>query len=202
MSLSNPSQSKIPSVIEAYTEFKAKSCNIKYYDVKNKEEKFYDIKDLSFVILDMSWAEISGYVDEPINSRPFQAKNAEQEISVFEGKNLIAKGKWKEIKETVNGRGGHYHKLIYCYCPETDHIVLIKIKKKTIGFFETMIVENAIRESDVFRFKFANPKEERKGANKYFQIEFEGDKVSDDSLVKTAIEKDKAVQVYLENFKK
>lgn len=197
MSISNPT-TNVDNPISAYVKFKGDSGKIEY-SPRNKEEPevFYDYDKLSFVVLDDTVGAVTGYKKEPLSSNKIRAMDMEAILNVFLGKSLIATGKWKDIKDKVKAAGGHYTKLIYCYCLETQSIVEFSVNKGKLLKWNNFLDSLDLKTGEGVGFKLCNITEETTGNTTYFEYEFKGKKVETDTILQIAKELDIKLQTYL-----
>ena len=112
-----------------------------YYD-KEKEENILVKLPFKFVTLGRPLITVKGFdqkIEKWMYSNEVQSVNDELIVKYFD-KNLdeIARGKWNDIKEKVDSKGGKYHLSIYGYDLETKEIINISIKGLGVGEWFTL----------------------------------------------------------------
>lgn len=170
-----------------------------YYDRDQKKKIFFNEKPIKFIILDQL-ATVTGYNEKSgTGIYANEIKYAAQELNVrtFSGEQ-IAKGFWKDIKETVEGHGGKYTKSVYGAMVTDNGLELVCIKFH--GSALNWINQRFREDGSIIELMNGNDSsKEKKGKNEYYCPRYNR-LPADPLLTSIAVEMDKELQAYLNKY--
>jgi len=191
MSLSNPNQSESP--IEMYISWKGADAHFEAYD-KAIEEKVDLGKAIGFVVLDMK-STVVGFTnnDEPIRCNICKQGEVMKVTALSE---VIAEGRWADIKEKVKGKGGKYCLYLYVMlitAKNEKRLAVLKIFGSGFGNW----IDLKHRDGDGRIIKAAaNAQAQKKGNVTFYSPTYSYSTKENKEAYQKAIEMDKELQGY------
>lgn len=194
--LEKPEQkSKNPAT--KFLEWKSNDKTFEYYD-KEKKEKVLLTLPLKFVILE-HYHTVKGWHDASksgIYSNEVLFTGSEEiTVKSYEGGEL-AKGLYKDIKHSVNEKGGHYCRSIYVVL-SSGELANISLKGSSVRQYSEFDKLNSNKWQTNW-FSVTGAKDEKKGSVKYSTPIFEvADEIKDASKIVPHVE---TLQAYMNGY--
>ena len=133
MGFINRPVTKSVSPISKYLEWKSNDKCFSFYDKENKTNVLVNLP-LEFIVLE-EYHTVKGFSDSDQTgiyaNEVLQISAEEMEVKTFKGR-VIAKGVYNEIKQTVNGAGGTYHKSMYIVTKDGE-LLNLSFKGAVVG---------------------------------------------------------------------
>lgn len=175
------------SPVKYWLNWKGDSGVFQYWDGEQTRE----VNGVDLLVLDRR-STVTGWSDEH-NARIFanSVKSLKEELNVRSKNATIAKGKWEEIKETVNKAGGNFTTNLYALArlgdSEEFEPVCVQLDKSCLKAFTDLLQQVKLYEVYKGLLHIGPSEQRKKGKVQFYVTEFELREATEEMNAQAAI---------------